>query len=172
MTGINNNIRVVPRDGNFLDRRKGARGEIYFDQNTNSLRLYDGRITGGVALATTNGPETLTNKNIVDRVVEILDSNSVTININNTDTATQSNTQPAGTLTINAPTGIPVDGQKIVFRLQSSNIQTFLWDPIFAGSEDLELPSESTGNNKYDYMGFIYNGTSQTWQILAKNFNF
>ena len=83
MTGINNNIRVVPRDGNFLDRRKGARGEIYFDQNTNSLRLYDGRITGGVALATTNGPETLTNKNIVDRVVEILDSNSVTININN-----------------------------------------------------------------------------------------
>jgi len=106
------------------------------------------------------------------RVVVITNGNSVTINGDITDIAAQTNTQTAGTLTINAVTGTLSDGQKIIFRLQSANIQTFSWNAVFNGSTDVPLPTSSTGSNKYDYMGFIYNSTASKWQLLAKNFGF
>lgn len=106
------------------------------------------------------------------RVVTITDGNTVTINGDITDIASQTNTQSAGTLVINAITGTLFDGQKIIFRLQSSNTQTFSWNSVFVGSTDISLPSTSTGSNKYDYMGFIYNTSASKWQLLAKNFGF
>ena len=109
---------------------------------------------------------------ILPRVVTITDGTSVTINGNTTDIAVQTNTQVAGTLTINAVTGSLFNGQKIIFRLQSANIQTFSWDASFEGSVDLPLPTASTGSNRYDYVGFIYNTTATKWQLLAKNFGF
>jgi hypothetical protein len=126
----------------------------------------------GASIVTYSGTETLTNKDIVERVVSIADGTSITINADTTDIATQANTQTAGTLTINAPTGTPVNGQKIVLRLQSTNVQTFSWNAIFAGSVDLPLPTASTGSSDYDYLGFIYNSTASKWQLLAKVFGF
>jgi len=114
----------------------------------------------------------ITGGGIVSRVVSIADATSVTINADTTDLATQTNTQVTGTLTINAPTGTLANGQKITFRLQSSNVQTFSWNAVFAGSTDLSLPTTSSGSSKYDYMGFIYNSTATKWQLLAKNFGF
>jgi len=105
-----------------------------------------------------------------NRVVVIANSTTVTINADTTDVATQANTQATGTLTIAAPTGTPTNGQKIIFRLQSTNVQTFSWNAIFTGSTDLALPTASTGTNKYDYVGFMYNSTAAKWQLLAKNF--
>lgn len=106
------------------------------------------------------------------RVVVIADATSVTIDADTTDIATQANTQAAGTLTINAPTGTPANGQKIIFRLRSTNVQTFSWDAAFAGSTDLNLPATSSGSSKYDYMGFMYNSTATKWQLIAKVFGF
>ena len=106
------------------------------------------------------------------RVVTIADGNAVTMNGDTTDIASQTNTQSAGTLVMNPITGTLYDGQKIIFRLQSTNTQTFNWNVIFIGSIDVPLPSTSTGSNKYDYMGFIYNTTASKWQLLAKNFGF
>ena len=144
-----------------------------------------GNITGGNVLgganvnATTHTGATVSvtgnviaGGGIVTRVVSIADGTSVTINADTTDLATQTNTQVAGTLTINAPTGTLANGQKIMFRLQSSNVQTFSWNAVFAGSTDLSLPTVSSGSSKYDYVGFIYNTTATKWQILAKNFGF
>lgn len=51
MTNIINTLRVVPRLPDYLDRKIGSRGEIFFDQTTNTLRLYNGSTTGGVSLA-------------------------------------------------------------------------------------------------------------------------
>lgn len=48
---IINNLRVVPRDSEFLDRKLGSRGEIYFDRDTKTLRVYDGLTTGGIQLS-------------------------------------------------------------------------------------------------------------------------
>jgi hypothetical protein len=109
---------------------------------------------------------------ITPRVVVITDGTTVTMNANTTDIATQSNSQTAGTLTIAAPTGTPSNGQKLILRLLSVNIQTFSWNATFQGSTDLALPTASSGSNKYDYMGFIWNSTNSKWQLLAKNMGY
>ena len=109
---------------------------------------------------------------LTSRIVSVTDATSITMNGDTTDVATQTNTQVAGTLTINAVTGTLVNGQKIMLRLQSANVQTFSWNGVFAGSTDSPLPTVSSGSNKYDYLGFIYNTTATKWQLLAKNFGF
>jgi hypothetical protein len=50
-TPIFNSLRIIPRASDFLDRKLGSRGEVFFDQATNTLRLYDGVVTGGHKLA-------------------------------------------------------------------------------------------------------------------------
>ncbi len=47
-------IRIIPRDADFLNRKSGIRGEIFYDRTANSLRLYDGTNTGGINLANAN----------------------------------------------------------------------------------------------------------------------
>ena len=44
-------LRIIPRDTDFLDRRSGSRGEIFYDRTSNTLRLYDGATISGVNLA-------------------------------------------------------------------------------------------------------------------------
>jgi plastocyanin len=44
-------VRIIPRDTDFLDRRSGNRGEIFYDRTANTLRLYDGATASGVNLA-------------------------------------------------------------------------------------------------------------------------
>jgi hypothetical protein len=51
MTPIFNNTRLIPRDGDFLDRKLGSKGEIFYDRDANSLRLFDGVVSGGHSLA-------------------------------------------------------------------------------------------------------------------------
>jgi hypothetical protein len=109
---------------------------------------------------------------IISRVTAITDAASITINADTTDIATQANTQAVGTLTINAPTGTPVNGQKILLRLRSTNVQTFSFNAAFTGSDDLSLPTTSSGASKYDYMGFAYNSTATKWQLVGKVFGF
>lgn len=48
---ILNNIRLVGQDSDFLDRKAGLRGEIYYDRDIRSLRIYPGDIQGGLELA-------------------------------------------------------------------------------------------------------------------------
>jgi Collagen triple helix repeat (20 copies) len=109
---------------------------------------------------------------IASRVVVIADATSITVNADTTDVATQANTQAVGTLTINAPTGTPVNGQKFILRLRSTNVQTFAWNAVFAGSTDIALPISSSGATLHDYVGFIYNSTTSKWQMIAKVFGF
>jgi hypothetical protein len=135
------------------------------------------KITAGViaanAVVDSFGTKSITADKLADpRVVQIADGASVTIDVDITDIAYQTNTQGAGTLTINAPTGTPFSGQKFIFRLQSTNQQTFSWNAAFQGSNDAALPTLSTGSDKFDYVGFIYNSITSKWQMVAKNFGF
>lgn len=109
---------------------------------------------------------------IQPRIVTVANTTFVTPNADTTDIVVQANSQAAGTLTINAPTGTPGDGQRLTIRLTSTNIQTLSWNAAFIGSTDLPLPTNSTGSSKTDYMGFIYNLTAAKWQLVAKNFGF
>jgi hypothetical protein len=44
-------LRIKPRPKAFLDRNQGAVGEIFYDGDSASLRLYDGKNTGGIDVA-------------------------------------------------------------------------------------------------------------------------
>jgi hypothetical protein len=127
--------------------------------------------TVGATTPSTGAFTTLTGA-LISRVVAIADGTSITVNVDTTDMATQANTQSAGTLTINAPTGTPVNGQRFILRLNSTNVQTFSWNASFQGSTDIGLPTASSGSGLYDYVGFIYNSTSAKWQMIAKVFGF
>jgi hypothetical protein len=124
------------------------------------------------AVSTVAGPTGPTGPSSSNRVVDYATATSITINANTTDMATMANTQSAGTFTLNAPTGTLANGQKLIFRMTSTNIQTFSWNAVFRGSTDLTLPTASSGAGKEDYMGFIYDSTSVKWDLLAKNFGF
>jgi len=122
--------------------------------------------------ATLTGMQTLTNKEIVKRVVAVADGASITPNADTSDIVTQANTQAIGTLTMNAPTGSAVNGQGLVIRISSTAVQTFSWNAIYQGSTDLPLPTQTSGAGKTDYLGLVYNSTTTKWQVLAKNFGF
>jgi hypothetical protein len=122
--------------------------------------------TAGNALVSNGTTWTSAVVSNLPRVVVIADATSITMNADTTDMATQANTQTAGTLTVNAPSGTPTNGQKIMLRLRSTNVQTFSWNAIFQGGTT-PLPTTSSGSSKYDYYGFIYNGTATKWQIVG-----
>ena len=130
-------------------------------------------INGTVGATTpTTGVFTTVTGAVLSRVVVIADATSITVNADTTDIATQANTQAVGTLTINAPTGTPINGQKFIVRLTSTNIQTFSFNAIFVGSVDLTLPTVSSGGGLTDYLGWIYNSTTSKWHMIAKVFGF
>ena len=58
-------IRIIPREVDFLDRNVGSRGEIFFDKDSNSLRLYDGDKKGGdIVLTPFNLSQNITNSGV------------------------------------------------------------------------------------------------------------
>lgn len=109
---------------------------------------------------------------VITRTLPLASATSLTMDCDVADIVTQANTQATGTLTVNAPTGTPVNGQKIMLRLTCTNVQTFAWNAIFRGSTDLPLPTASSGAGKEDYLGFIYDSSSSKWDLIAKNFGF
>ncbi len=109
---------------------------------------------------------------VKDRVVSYAAANSITLNSANTDVAKLTYTGAAGGFAINAPSGSPTDAQKILFRLNTTNQMSFVWNAIFRGSTDLPLPATSSGSSKTDYLAFVYNSDSTKWDLIAKNFGF
>jgi hypothetical protein len=119
-------------------------------------------------LSTLAGTETLTNKRIQPRVLSAASSTTFAVNADSYDVAEMTMTGVAGTLAISNPTGTPVNGQKLIYKLQCTNAQTYNWGTIFQGSTDLALPTACSGSSKWDYYGFIYNSTATKWQLIAK----
>jgi hypothetical protein len=109
---------------------------------------------------------------LTPRVTTVASATSITPNIDTTDLVFQSNTQAAGTLTINAPTGTPVNGQKLIIRVICTNAQLLSFNAIYRSSTDLGFPSSTSGSSKTDYLGFIYNSTSTKWDMVSKMFGF
>lgn len=73
----------------------------------------------------------------------------------------------AANATIGAPTGSPVDGNKLFIRIKdNATPRTLAFNAIYRFSSDLAAPS-TTVTSKTLYMGFIYNGVDSKWDMLA-----
>lgn len=148
------------------------------NSGTTSAAVFDFTIPGGPAgpagpqgPAGPAGPQGSTGT-FTNRVVSYASGSTLTINGDTTDMAVTANTEAIGILTIEQPSGTPTNGQKLLIRIQSTNSQTLSWNSVFQGSPTNGLPTSTTGNNKYDYLGLIYNSTAAKWHLLAKMMNF
>jgi len=118
--------------------------------------------TGG--FTTINGTATLTNKRIDPRVSSTASTASITPDIASFDQYAV--TAQAAGLAINAPTGTPVDGNKLVFRLLDNGTPRALtWDGTFTAI-GVTIPTTTTAN-KTTYVGCIYNANNTRWDVIA-----
>jgi len=118
----------------------------------------------GASIATYSGTETLTNKRIDPRVTSAASASSLTPSVATADVYAY--TALAAGLTINAPTGTPVDGDKLIFRiLDNGTSQTLTWDATYTVI-GVTLPTATTAS-KTTYVGCIYNANNTRWDVIA-----
>lgn len=123
--------------------------------------------TASIALLTST--QIFTNKRVTKRTVTEADATSWTPAGDSSDLSYQSNSQTAGTLTMNAPSGTPTNGQSILLKIKSTNVQAFSWNAIYVGAG---LPTASTGGGKIDYIPLIYDSVNSKWDCTLTNTGF
>ena len=118
----------------------------------------------GASIATYSGTETLTNKRIDPRVTSAASASSLTPDISASDVYAY--TALAAGLTINAPTGTPVDGDKLIFRLLDNGTgRALTWNATYTVI-GVTLPTTTTAS-KTTYVGCIYNANNTRWDVIA-----
>ncbi len=125
-------------------------------------------------LATLSGTEFLQNKWVRKRVGTTTSTSSLTIDysVNNYYTVTAL----AATMTINAPTGSPVEGDELVIRIKDNGTARSLSfttgsSGTFRASSDLPLPT-TTILGKTMYVKFYYNEADLRWDFVSYLDNF
>lgn len=115
-------------------------------------------------IATYAGTETLTNKRIDPRVVSAASATTLTPDVSAGDIYAY--TALAANLTINAPTGTPLDGDKLIFRLlDNGTARTLTWNATYTVIGTI-LPTSTTAS-KMVYVGCIYNAANTRWDVIA-----
>lgn len=113
---------------------------------------------------TGSGTATLTNKRIDPRVVSAASASSLTPDVSAADMYAY--TALATNLTINAPTGTPVNGNKLMLRiLDNGTFRTLTWNATYTPI-GVVLPTTTTAN-KTVYVGCIYNAANTRWDVIA-----
>lgn len=112
----------------------------------------------------TSDAQTLTNKRITSRVSSTASASTVTPDISAFDV--YAFTALAAGLTINAPIGTPLDGDKLTFRIVDNGTpRTLTWNGTYTVI-GTTLPTTTTAN-KTVYIGCIYNAASTRWDVIA-----
>lgn len=113
---------------------------------------------------TPDGVATLTNKRIDPRVSSAASASSVTPDVSSYDIYAY--TALAAALTINAPIGTPVNGDKLIFRILDDGTSRALnWNATYT-SIGVAIPAATTAS-KMTYVGCIYNAANTRWDVIA-----
>ena len=117
--------------------------------------------------------QTLTNKRITPRVVAQASSATWSPNGDTTDIFTITTAQATNVTTINAPSGTPTDGQRLMFRIKCDGTARTLagWNAAYRFSSDMTAPTTLVASKTF-YLGFQYNSVDSTWDNLAQLNNF
>lgn len=98
------------------------------------------------------------------RLSSTASTTSWTIDADATDLAVQ--TALAGALTVNAPSGTPVAGQRLMIRIKDNGTaRAITWNSIFRPI-GVTLPT-TTVLSKIMYVGCIHNATDTKWDVIA-----
>ena len=127
--------------------------------------------TGTIAIdstvATLSGTQTLTNKRINPRISSTTSTATLTVNSDSFDQAVL--TAQAVALSVAAPTGTPVNGQKLTVRFKdNATAQTISWTITSGGFRVIgcTLPT-TTVISKTVYIGCIYNSDDTFWDVVS-----
>jgi len=127
--------------------------------------------TGTIAIdstvATLSGTQTLTNKRINPRISSTTSTATLTVNSDSFDQAVL--TAQAVALSVAAPTGTPVNGQKLTLRFKdNATAQTISWTITSGGFRVIgcTLPT-TTVISKTVYIGCIYNSDDTFWDVVS-----
>ncbi len=149
------------------DQNYVSDAELAVLQNTSGTNTGDQDLS---SYATKAGAETLTNKRVNPRITTVASSATPTPDSDATDEFTV--TALAAGATFGAPTGTPVDGQKLIIRIKDNGTARALdFNAAYRFSTDLPKPT-TTVLSKTLYMGFIYNAADSKWDCLAILNNF
>tara|TARA_R100000278_G_scaffold121091_1_gene104213 strand:+ start:93 stop:785 length:693 start_codon:yes stop_codon:yes gene_type:complete len=93
-------------------------------------------------------------------------ASSATLTVDSDTTEVAVLTAQAAALTIAAPTGSPVEGQKLIIRVKDDgSARGITFNAIFRAI-GITLPT-TTVASKITYLGFIYNSTDTKWDAIA-----
>jgi hypothetical protein len=151
--------------GTTAQRPTGATG--YFRYNS-SLGFFEGyNSTEWVSVVGATETQTLTNKRVNPRIGSVASAATITPTA---DTADQYNiTALATAATIAAPSGTPVDGQRLILRFEDNGTGRALTWTTSSGAYravGVALPT-TTVPTKVTYVGCIYNAQDGFWDVIA-----
>jgi hypothetical protein len=136
-----------------------------FNGNVGSVNIQNNAITGAKIADSTITPAKIDTTQKFTFVV----SESTTSTATLTPTTSKSMyilTAQAATVTINAPTGTPLEGQTLMFRFKDNGTaRTLTWNAIYR-AVGVTLPT-ATVANKTVYIGCIWNATESKWDAIA-----
>jgi hypothetical protein len=136
---------------------------LIFDTNT-SIGIGTSTPTATLDVAGNGKFVVVDSTRVNPRVISVADAASITPNVAVGD---QYNiTALAQALTINAPVGVPVDGNKLTIRLLDNGTNRALtWNSTYTVIGTV-LPTSTTAN-KMSYIGCIYNSADTRWDVIA-----
>ena len=121
----------------------------------------------GVTVPTISSTSTITNKRNQPRIVSAASYTTDTgtsLDVSTTDIFVI--TAQAWALLFNAPSGTPVQGEKLIIRIKDNGTARALtWNAVFRAM-GTALPS-TTVLSKTLYLGFIYNSTDTKWDLVS-----
>jgi hypothetical protein len=147
-----------------------------------SLNADNGVVSGSAGLkssADSSGVLELQTNGVARASIDSTGVNSVRLNPRVSSSASASSLTPdisaydqycytalAAGLTINAPTGTPLDGNKLLFRILDNGVsRTLTWNATYTVI-GVTLPT-STTVSKMTYVGCVYNAANTRWDVVA-----
>jgi len=167
---------VVSVTGNITANNGMFTNIVNVASHTGAVVSVTGNVTGGniltAGLISATGNITVGNISAVGGISGLINPRTVTTTSNaavtpNIAVYDQYNyTALAVNLTINAPTGSPVDGNKILFRIiDNGTTRTLTWNATYTAI-GVTLPTATTAS-KMVYVGCVYNSTNTRWDAIA-----